>query len=55
MFLNLGSVINYGDKMENVSCSSQQYMVIKKANYGDFNQNGVFIMMIKVLLVYAAQ
>ena len=39
---NLGSVINYGDKMENVSCSSKQYMVIKSANYGDFNQNGVF-------------
>ena len=28
--------------MENVSCSSKQYMVIKSANYGDFNQNGVF-------------
>ena len=37
-----GSVINYGEKMENVSCSSKQYMVIKSANYGDFNQNGVF-------------
>ena len=39
---NIGSVINYGDKMENVGCSSKQYMVIKSANYGDFNQNGVF-------------
>ena len=39
---NLGSVINYGDKMENVGCSSKQYMIIKSANYGDFNQNGVF-------------
>ena len=39
---NLGSVINYDDKMENVSCTSKQYMVIKSANYGDFNHNGVF-------------
>ena len=40
--LYLGSVINYGAKMVNVGCSSSQYMVIKSANYGDFNQNGVF-------------
>ena len=39
---NLGSVINYGAKMVNVSCSSRQYMKIKSANYGDFNKNGVF-------------
>ena len=28
--------------MENVHCSSIQYMVIESANYGDFNQKGVF-------------
>ena len=28
--------------MVNVGCSSKQYMVIKSANYGDFDQNGVF-------------
>ena len=28
--------------MENVHCSSMQYMMIESANYGDFNQNGVF-------------
>ena len=38
----LGSVINYGAKMMNVSCSSKQYMVIESANYGDFSKNGVF-------------
>ena len=28
--------------MENVSCSSKQYMFIESANYGDFNKNDVF-------------
>ena len=39
---DLGSVINYGAKMVNVGCSSSQYMVVQSANYGDFNQSGVF-------------
>ncbi len=38
----LGSVTNYGIKMENVHCSPKQHMVVKSANYGDFNKNGVF-------------
>ena len=38
----LGSVTNYGSKMENVQCSSIQRMVVESANYGDFNKNGIF-------------
>lgn len=38
----LGSVTNYGTTMENVHCSSQQYMMVKSANYGNFNNSGVF-------------
>ncbi len=38
----LGSVTNYGTKMEDVHCSPKQHMVVKSANYGDFNENGVF-------------
>lgn len=28
--------------MENVSCSPKQCMVVESADYGDFNNNGVF-------------
>ena len=28
--------------MKDVHCSSKQHMVIKRADYGDFNKNGVF-------------
>jgi hypothetical protein len=38
----LGSVTNYGTKMENVHCSSTERMVVKSADYGDFNVNGIF-------------
>ena len=33
---------NHGATMENVHCSSQQYMMVKSANYGHFNNSGVF-------------
>ena len=37
-----GSVTAFNAKMENVSCSPMQYMVVKSADYGDFDNNGVF-------------
>ncbi|XP_028416881.1 uncharacterized protein LOC114541103 isoform X2 [Dendronephthya gigantea] len=37
-----GSVIPYNSKMKDVYCSPKQRMVIKKADYGNFDKNGVF-------------
>ena len=39
---NSGSVTNYGTTMEDVHCSPIQHMVVKRADYGVFNKNGVF-------------
>ena len=38
----LGSVTQYNIKMEDFCCSPKQHMMIKRADYGDFNNNGVF-------------
>ena len=38
----LGSVTNYDTKMENVQCPPSQHMVVKRADYGDFNNSGTF-------------
>ncbi|CAB3995581.1 receptor-type tyrosine- phosphatase epsilon-like isoform X1 [Paramuricea clavata] len=37
-----GSVTAYNAKMEYVHCSPEQKMVVKSADYGDFNKDGVF-------------
>ena len=37
-----GSVTAFNGKMENVSCSPIQYMVVKSADYGDFDNSGTF-------------
>jgi hypothetical protein len=35
-------VTAYNAKMEHVHCSPKQKMVVKSADYGDFNKNGAF-------------
>ena len=42
VFMVLGSVTQYGDKMKDVHCSPIQRMVIHKAHYGDFDYAGTF-------------
>ena len=42
MFILIGSVTSYNDKMENTHCSSIQYMKVESAKYGDFNNDGQF-------------
>ncbi len=40
----LGSVTAYNAKMKDVHCSSIQHMVVKSADYGDFDDSGTFDM-----------
>ncbi|CAB4007475.1 uncharacterized protein LOC110250238 [Paramuricea clavata] len=40
--VTFGSVTAYNAKMEYVHCSPKQKMVVKSADYGDFNKNGAF-------------
>ncbi|CAB4005658.1 Venom prothrombin activator pseutarin-C non-catalytic subunit [Paramuricea clavata] len=39
---SFGSVTQYGTKMKDVHCSPKQYMMVTRADYGDFNESGAF-------------